>query len=157
MGFYLHNDIVYLCDRAEFLEGAAPGAPLVKLLFSSCAHLIKSGEVDNVQAEAMRQFPDARCARATARVRSFHFGSGDRAPDRLPKAASMDSQRGNRIRSRLPGRGSLADGDRAPASGHSRTSRFQAASYSVLMVFQTLSSTEVIADLRSILKSKRTL
>jgi hypothetical protein len=44
----------------------------------------------------------------------------------------MDSQRGNRIRSRLPGRGSLPNGDRAPTGGGDRTSRFQAASYSVL-------------------------
>jgi hypothetical protein len=77
---------------------------------------------------------------ATARFRSFHLGSGDRAPDRLPKATWMDSQRGNRIRSRLPGRRSLADGDRGPKGGGDRTSRFQAASHPVLMVFQTLSS-----------------
>src|SRR5437763_111594 len=56
----------------------------------------------------------------------------------------MDSQRGNRIRSRLPGRGSLADGDRGPTGVGDRTSRFQAASYPVLMVFQTLSSISVL-------------
>ena len=49
------------------------------------------------------------------------------------KLHEMDSQRGNRIRSRLPGRGSLADGDRRPTGGGDRTSRFQAASYPVLM------------------------
>jgi hypothetical protein len=58
----------------------------------------------------------------------------------FPKATWMDSQRGNRIRSRIPGRRSLADGDRGPKGGGDRTSRFQAASYPVLMVFQTLSS-----------------
>src|SRR6266436_5477576 len=56
----------------------------------------------------------------------------------------MDPQPGNRIRSRLPGRGSLADGDRTPKGVGDRTSRFQAASYPVLMVFQTLSSISVL-------------
>ena len=49
----------------------------------------------------------------------------------------MDSQRDNRSRSRLAGRGALADGDGAPTGGGDRTSRFQAASYPLLTVFQT--------------------
>jgi len=43
----------------SFLERTAPDSPLVKLLLrENCAYLIKFGEVDTMQAELTRYFPD---------------------------------------------------------------------------------------------------
>ena len=47
-----------LCDGAQFFERIAPGAPLVIPLLRSCAYLIKFCEVNIMQAELTRQFPD---------------------------------------------------------------------------------------------------
>jgi len=48
-----------LCDCTQFLERTAPDSPLVKTVAQeNCAYLIKFGEVDIMQAELTRYFPD---------------------------------------------------------------------------------------------------
>lgn len=68
-------------------------------IYQEAERLYLAGKID----EAIKLLDGEKSARAAARVRSFHFRSGDRGPDSRPKPASMDSQRSNRIRSRLPG------------------------------------------------------
>src|SRR6266566_9809911 len=67
-----------LCLHSAHLpQQSAPGVSFSRNITGSRSRSLARGG-----SSSLRQG-----ARATARVRSFHFGSGDRAPDRLLKAA----------------------------------------------------------------------